>query len=479
METATILIGAVLTYAATRLFVDWIWARAANALGGSATLILPLLTSVNVVIMLLAVHVVLSLFGRDTFASAMGLLLACCWLGLRVIDVGVYGWYLPRFHGLVLPSAVRHLSTGLVVVVALGWGLHAWGGLAVFDITAIAVGIAIVFIVVLHSVIRDFIVGMTIWLQQAVQVGAHVRIGDFEGEVSSVDWKRTRLRLADGDIVSIPNQVLVGAPITTYQGAVGTRRVKVRVDIGDHIPPNAVSDALLAVARDIDGVLASPPATVVFEGARRGVSSYWLNVWIADPKDRGRITSGINAHLWYRLRRQGYVEGAPPLYTRDDIEDALRLVPFFSVLEDSLFARLAASVRFARYGRGEILFRQGEAGHSLFVIWRGRLDVLIAGERGLIEVIEVPAGDFVGERSLLTGEPRSATVRASTDCDLLEVSKSNLAEVMAASPLVAEQISTIMVRRDLHRNNILSTTLTRVTTPETMLSRIRAFFALS
>jgi hypothetical protein len=45
--------------------------------------------------------------------------------------------------------------------------------------------------------------------------------------------------------------------------------------------------------------------------------------------------------------------------------------------------------------------------------------------------------------------------------------------------LVAEQISTIMVRRDLHRNNILSTTLTRVTTPETMLSRIRAFFALS
>ena len=50
--------------------------------------------------------------------------------------------------------------------------------------------------------VRDFVQGMTIWLQKAVEVGAHVRIGDYEGDVLGVDWRATRLGVADDAVVS-------------------------------------------------------------------------------------------------------------------------------------------------------------------------------------------------------------------------------------------------------------------------------------
>lgn len=60
---------------------------------------------------------------------------------------------------------------------------------------------------------------------------------------------------------------------------------------------------------------------------------------------------------------------------------------------------------------------------------------------------QLSKGDLFGEMSLLTGEPRSASVRAVTFCELIEVRKDGLESVMKNKPRLAEQIAEIMLKR--------------------------------
>ena len=65
------------------------------------------------------------------------------------------------------------------------------------------------------------------------------------------------------------------------------------------------------------------------------------------------------------------------------------------------------------------------------------------------------SGDCFGEMSLLTGEPRSATVRADSDCEVLEISKEVMGEIMRESPQCVTQLSEILAKRKLETEGIL------------------------
>lgn len=73
---------------------------------------------------------------------------------------------------------------------------------------------------------------------------------------------------------------------------------------------------------------------------------------------------------------------------------------------------------------GSILFRQGDEGHEMFVVGRGRIRLTIAGEDGIEKEVNVMVeGDFFGELSLLADAPRSATATAVEDATLLVVGR--------------------------------------------------------
>ena len=142
-------------------------------------------------------------------------------------------------------------------------------------------------------------------------------------------------------------------------------------------------------------------------------------------------------------------------------------------------AGLLAVARPVLYAAGEAIVRQGQAGGSLFVVMRGEAAVTLAGTDG--EVARLRAGDVFGEMSLLTGEPRTATVTGDTDCDLLEIDAEGFRRAVLANPGVLERITAVAAtrREEMERHQEAhAMPAPAVDTRQSLLHRVRQFLRL-
>ena len=141
--------------------------------------------------------------------------------------------------------------------------------------------------------------------------------------------------------------------------------------------------------------------------------------------------------------------------------------------------------RLNHFGRGERLIEEGAEGDSMFVLLRGAVQVSVSKNGSSIPVATLNEGDCFGEMSLLTGERRSATVRAQGDCYVMEIGKPLMAEIIRESPDCLRQLSEILATRKLETEGIIkeASESGEETAKEreyraSFLAKLRQFFAL-
>ena len=94
-------------------------------------------------------------------------------------------------------------------------------------------------------------------------------------------------------------------------------------------------------------------------------------------------------------------------------EIELREVPLFSEMDEQEVADIRAIMQEMKFRAGQVIIREGEIGDLFYVITEGHAEVLIRDADGAeLTLQEVGPGDFFGELSMLTNEPRSARIRA-------------------------------------------------------------------
>jgi signal transduction histidine kinase len=131
----------------------------------------------------------------------------------------------------------------------------------------------------------------------------------------------------------------------------------------------------------------------------------------------------------------------------------LREVPLFRGLSDEQLRWVIDHGRELPLPAGAILFRDGDAATGLYVLLGGELRVTkqIGGQEVLLG--KVQRGAFVGEISLMTGSPHTATVQAGRDSRCLRFDTGVFRDVVNASPILAVMLSTMAER--LRANEIL------------------------
>ncbi len=105
--------------------------------------------------------------------------------------------------------------------------------------------------------------------------------------------------------------------------------------------------------------------------------------------------------------------------------------------------------RLVRFGPGDIVCRQGDAGDRLFVVKSGVLEVLTMPSDGAeaVPVAYLGSGEVIGELALLTGSPRSATVRSPEHAELFEVEKPVFLDLMGLLPALSRNLCLVLARR--------------------------------
>ena len=103
--------------------------------------------------------------------------------------------------------------------------------------------------------------------------------------------------------------------------------------------------------------------------------------------------------------------------------------PFFSVLSRDLFRMAVERVRLIQLAAGATLFSRGDPGDAIYVVAWGEIAVLAPHE-----VARLSEGEFFGEIALLTDRPRTATVRATVESQVLAIDRALLSDLVAGSP---------------------------------------------
>jgi hypothetical protein len=126
-----------------------------------------------------------------------------------------------------------------------------------------------------------------------------------------------------------------------------------------------------------------------------------------------------------------------------DMVFLLKAVPLLSDLSGEQLLPVADIVQQVHVESGDLVFAEGQPGNHLYVILEGEVDVL----RGREVVAQFGVKDCFGEMALLDQSPRSASVRARTDCELLAISRDDFQDLLDMHPALARGIIRVLTQR--------------------------------
>ncbi len=105
----------------------------------------------------------------------------------------------------------------------------------------------------------------------------------------------------------------------------------------------------------------------------------------------------------------------------DQLETCLRNCSCFSLLADEELAAVRDQADIRHYNLGQVVFRQGDTGDAMYVVYSGKVRVLHEENGEELPLNTLFAGDHFGELALVSNEPRSATIRSAADSTLIGI----------------------------------------------------------
>ncbi|MCI0549453.1 MAG: DUF1003 domain-containing protein [Anaerolineae bacterium] len=136
-------------------------------------------------------------------------------------------------------------------------------------------------------------------------------------------------------------------------------------------------------------------------------------------------------------------------------EIELREVPFFSEMDEQEVADIRAIMQEMKFKPGQVIIREGETGDLFYVITEGHAEIIIRDADGAELLLhEAGPGDFFGELSMLTNQPRSARVRAVDSVTTLALERDDFFEFLRTHPHAAIDVMVELGGR-LHDNDAI------------------------
>ena len=388
-------------------------------------------------------------------------------LTIRLSGLSLFRVMLPLIH----VSPPRILEDILLVLGYVGWGMvrmsHAGVNLSGLVTTSAVITGIIAFS--MQETLGNILGGLALQLDNSINIGDWIKVDDISGLVVEVHWRHTAVRTRNGEIIVLPNSLLMKSKVTIVgSDEVPQWRRWVYFSMSNRIPPQRIIDTVEKALEDAEIPLVSknPAPQCVLMDFKEGYSYFALRYWLTDPRIDDPTDSAIRVHMHAALCRQGWRIAAPGLnvsLTSESVaretrlhdaelairRNTLRNMEMFATLSDEEIVHLAKTLTNAPFAKGDVITRQGAVAHWLYVLVHGEVDIWFevnAKERKLLTTI--PAGHVFGEMGLMTGEPRRATVIARSEVECYRIDKPSFEFIIHQRPELAVEFARILTERN-------------------------------
>ncbi len=429
------------------------------------------------------------LHGLDAAAQFLGAVSV-----LRLFDALAFAFVRWR-GGRGIPRILRSLLEWAVTFAAAAAVLRSEYQLDLSSLIATSALLSVVLGFALQETLGNLFAGLTLHAEQPFEQGEWVSFGAFSGRVLDVGWRSTRFITSDEHELLVPNSLISREVVVNHSRPLLSDCVELELQLDQEVAPARAKAALLEALGACALVLKQPAPLVQLASFGASAAHYRVRFFTEAYPLRRAALDQLQEAVWYALRRAAigmpypqttlsYRERPAEAEARRlrehlaEAEELLERIDFVQMLSPESRQVLAQSARFLEYGAGQSVVRQGESGESFYLVSRGELAVRIRVEGGEKEVARLAHGAFFGEMSLLTGEPRSATVVALGDAALMAVDRDAFSRIFRADPDVAQRLAEVIARRRLALESARAEGAAPQVERETsnLLGRIRSIF---
>jgi small-conductance mechanosensitive channel len=355
--------------------------------------------------------------------------------------------------------------TGLSSLAVAEFGVSPSAALATSGMVIAVIGFAV------RSLVADLFYGLMMAIDRPFEIGDWVQLNDGSvGTVREMTWRAVKLVTRENLLLSVPNSKLAMEEVRNFDQPEPFWRKSQQLTLGFDVRPGLVKELWLeAVAQvpESERIPREPEALIT--GLNEHGIEWELRFWLPDFDRAAEVSQLVHEALLRNLhfagirvpRRKEEVYIGQLQEERDsELNDSAswidQVLLFAAVPQDQRMLIQAAATEH-QFSQTQDIVRQGDDGSSLFIVQRGVCEVLIGGENGAEKVGVMGPGSVFGELSLLTGAPRSATVRAATASVVYEITKDDLAPLLTEYPELATEFATVLADRrlaDAHRDEL-------------------------
>lgn len=330
------------------------------------------------------------------------------------------------------------------------------GAIATSSVIGLVVGFA------LKSLISDTFSGIALNLDQGFSINDFIMLvgrpgtSTISGRVTQINWRSTYLKTPENGMLIIPNSVISEAIVLNFSKPDLSNEFEFVVTLDFEVPSERAVRVLNAAAK-----AAAREHKEIWDGQawvnelnKTGITykiKYMLDPFKLSPDAAKHY---ILSHIERQMKLTGLTLAHPKVdnWTREtaelnhnlgDIQNRiwlLKKIQLFKQFAEGDLAGLAERMTIRQFAPGDKIITVGDAGQSMFLLSEGLASVLVKGEDGDVDVATLRPGDFFGEMSLLTGDPRSATIMALSETVAFEIDKEDLIPLLDANPEAAELI---------------------------------------
>ena len=362
--------------------------------------------------------------------------------------------------------------------------------LATSGILAAIIGLAI------QANLSNILSGVFVNIERPFSPEEYVSINDVKGLVLDVTWRSTRIRTFENTEVTIPNEIVANAVITNW-----TRTDAEKLSAGFRIfnslsfspkhDPNHISQLLknaLKKVKPVDGRDQLDFQWVKFSDVDEYGLKFSIGFDCCDVFLKTSQQDAVMLEIHKTLQHAGIRMTVGKLYSQldddvgldalqtsrisDDFEDQfsaefnpyneaiknkvlLKKVPIFMSMNGEELELLAESCKRLHFNQGDAIINQNDPGDSLYVIADGVVSVqldLKNGDRKTVSRLGV--GDFFGEMSLMTGEPRTAHIITESPTVVINVEKDVIKKIFTNNAHFFDTVSAILAKRKVDLENL-------------------------